>query len=227
MIRSFVSKLGLSSLLGLACLLWCIDPATAQAPPEPVHIILHLLDYVAVDYPEFVQDGVVLDQAEYDEQLEFSQQARTMLSHLSMHPDKANLLRLADELISGIQGQRPGSEVTALAQQLRWSIIRAYDVEVAPKHPPDWRLAATLYQAQCSGCHGLEGRGDGPAAASLEPSPSDFHDRHRMDQRSVYSLYSTITLGVQGTGMSGFQGLSEEERWSLAFYASNLASSAS
>ena len=170
MIRSLISKLGLSSLLGLACLLWCIDQTRAQAPLEPVHIILHLLDYIAVDYPEFVHGGVVLDQAEYDEQLEFSQQVRTILSHLSMHPDKANLLRLADELISGIQGQRPGSEVTALAQQLRWSIIRAYDVEVAPKHPPDWRLAATLYQARCSSCHGLEGRGDRPAAASLEPS---------------------------------------------------------
>ena len=100
MIRSFISKLALSSLLGLAALFWSIDPVTAQTPPEPVHIILHLLDYVAVDYPEFVQDGVVLDQAEYDEQLEFSQQARTMLSHLSTHPDKAHLLRLADELIS-------------------------------------------------------------------------------------------------------------------------------
>jgi high-affinity iron transporter len=224
MIRSLILKIGMSSLVGLASLLWSIGPATAQAPPEPVHIIVHLLDYVAVDYPEFVQDGVVLDQAEYDEQLEFSQQVRTMLAQLSVHPDKANLLRLADELISGIQGRRPGLEVSALAQQLRWSIIRAYDVEVAPKRPPDLRLAATLYEAQCSACHGPEGHGDGPAAASLDPSPSDFHDRHRMDQRSVYSLYSTITLGVQGTGMSGFQGLSEDERWLLAFYVSNLAS---
>jgi high-affinity iron transporter len=224
MIRSLVLKIGMASLLGLASLLWSIGPATAQAPPRPVHIIVHLLDYVAVDYPEFVQDGVVLDQAEYDEQLEFSQQVRTMLAQLSVHPDKANLLRLADELISGIQGRRPGLEVSALAQQLRWSIIRVYDVEVAPKRPPDLRLAATLYEAQCSACHGPEGHGDGPAAASLDPSPSDFHDRHRMDQRSVYSLYSTITLGVQGTGMSGFQGLSEDERWLLAFYVSNLAS---
>jgi high-affinity iron transporter len=225
MLRFLGSKLGLSSLLGLAVLLWSIAPVTAQTAPGPAHLIVHLLDYVAVDYPEFVQDGVVLDQAEYDEQLEFAQQVLTTLSQLPVHPDQANLLHLADELISGIQGRRPGSEVTALAQQLRWSIIRAYNVEVAPKRPPDWRTAAALYQAQCSACHGPEGRGDGPAAASLDPSPSDFHDRHRMDQRSLYSLYSTITLGVQGTGMSGFQGLGEDERWSLAFYVSNLATS--
>jgi high-affinity iron transporter len=224
MIRSRVLKIGMSSLLGLASLPWGIGLATAQTPPDPAQIIVHMLDYVAVDYPEFIQDGVVLDQAEYDEQREFSQQVRTILDSLPGHPDKPNLLRLADELIGGIEGKRPGLGVTALAQQLRWSIIHAYDVEVAPKRPPDLRTAAALYHAQCSTCHGPEGHGDGPAAASLDPSPSDFHDRHRMDQRSLYSLYSTITLGVQGTAMSGFPALSEDERWVLAFYVSNLAS---
>jgi high-affinity iron transporter len=223
MSRSVVSKLGRSSLLGLAVLLWSMGLVAAQGPPEPVHLIVHLLDYVAVDYPEFVQDGVVLDQAEYAEQLEFSQQVRTMLSELVARPDRATLLHQADELISRIQGRRSGDEVSALAQQLRWAIIRAYGVEVAPKRPPDEQSAATLYRSQCAACHGPEGRGDGPLAASLEPRPSDFHERQRMDQRSLYSLYSTITLGVQGTAMSGFQGLSEDERWSLAFYVSNLA----
>jgi high-affinity iron transporter len=224
MIRPCVLKIGMPSLLGLASLLWSISLASAQAPPEQAHIILQMLDYVAVDYPEFVQDGVVLNQAEYDEQLEFSQQARTMLDQLPAHPDKASLLHLAEQIVSGIQGKRPGPEVAALAQRLRWAIIRAYEVEVAPKRPPALRTAATLYQAQCAACHGPEGHGDGPAGASLNPSPSDFHDRHRMDQHSVYSLYSTITLGVQGTGMSDFQMLRHDDRWALALYVSNLAS---
>jgi high-affinity iron transporter len=220
-------RIGRSSLLGLASLLWSIGLVSAQAPPAPAHLIVHMLDYVAVDYPECVRDGVVLDQAEYDEQLEFAQQVRTMLDQLPTHRDRISLLRLSDELINRVQGKRPGLEVAALAQELRWSTIRAYDVEVAPKHPPDLRAAAALYPVQCAACHGPEGHGDGPAAASLDPSPSNFHDHHRMDQRSVYSLYSTITLGVQGTGMSGFQMLSEDERWSLAFYVGNLASSES
>jgi high-affinity iron transporter len=45
-----------------------------------------------------------------------------------------------------------------------------------------------------------------------------------MDQRSIYGLYSTITLGVQGTGMASFRALNEDERWALAFYVSNLSS---
>jgi high-affinity iron transporter len=224
MIIAFLRTFRGPVLLGLASLLWIGGLAAAQSTPEHAQTILHMLDYLAVDYPESVQDGTMLDQAEYDEQVEFSQQVRTMLDQLPAHPGKPSLLRQAEQLVARIQDKRPGPEVAALAHQLRGDIIRAYNVEVAPKRPPDLRTAATLYQAQCAACHGAQGHGDGPASASLDPSPSNFHDAHRMEQRSVYSLYNTITLGVQGTAMASFRTLGEEERWALAFYVSNLAS---
>ena len=211
-------------MLSLIFLLWIVRLAAAQAPPEPMQLLLHMLDYMAVDYPECVQDGTVLDQAEYDEQVEFSQQVRTLLAQLPAHADKPDLLYQAEHLVTRIEDKRPGPEVVALAQQLRWNIIRAYNVETAPPRPPDLRSAAALYQANCAVCHGPQGHGDGPASANLDPAPSNFHDRQRMDQRSLYSLYSTITLGVEGTGMASFRTLSEDERWALAFYISNLAS---
>jgi hypothetical protein len=67
---------------GLIFLLWSAGLLAAQATPEQAQLLLHMLDYVAVDYPEFVRDGTVLDQAEYDEQVEFSQQVRLLLDHL-------------------------------------------------------------------------------------------------------------------------------------------------
>lgn len=213
-------------ILGLMFCLWAVGLAAAQGPPEPAQLMLHLLDYVAVDYPEFVQDGLVLDQAEYDEQLEFSQQARALLDQLPAHADTPELLRQAEQLVALIQAKGPGPEVSALAQQLRWHIIRTYNVEVAPQRHPDLHTAAILFQTQCAACHGTRGQGDGPAGANLDPAPSNFHDRQRMEQRSIYGLYSTITLGVQGTAMVGFHTLSEDERWALAFYVSSLASEA-
>ena len=224
MIDTLLRGAGLPLVLGLACVLWGVGWTVAQTTPEPAQLILHMLDYIAVDYPEFVQDGAILDQAEYDEQLEFSQQVRTTLDQLPAHVDKPGLVRSAEQLVTHIQDKRPGPEVAALAQQLRWDVIRAYNVEVAPKRAPDLHAAAPLYQAQCAACHGPQGEGDGPAGVSLDPAPSNFHDRPRMDQRSVYGLYNTITLGVQGTGMSGFQTLGEDERWALAFHVSNLGS---
>jgi high-affinity iron transporter len=214
------------SMLGLVMFLWPVTLAIAQATSEQAQLILHLLDYVAVDYPQCVQDGTVLDQSEYDEQVEFSQQVRTLLDQLPAHSTQANLLSQTEQLVALIQDKRPGPEVSALAHQLRWHIIHAYNVEVAPKRPPDLHMAAELYQTQCAACHGLQGQGDGPAGANLDPTPSNFHDRQRMDQRSIYGLYSTITLGVQGTAMASFRTLSEDERWALAFYVSALADDA-
>ena len=168
----------------------------------------------------------MLDQSEYDEQVEFSQQVHTLLDQLPAHSSRSSLLSQTEQLVALIQDKRPGPEVSALAQQLRWHIIHAYNVEIAPKRPPDLGMAAALYQVQCAACHGLQGQGDGAAGANLDPAPSNFHDRPRMDQRSIYSLYSTITLGVQGTAMASFRTLSEDERWALAFYVSTLADDA-
>jgi hypothetical protein len=133
-------------MLGLMIFLCPVTLAIAQAPPEPAQVILHLLDYVAVDYPQCVQDGTVLDQSEYDEQVEFSQQVRTPLDQLPAHSARSSLRSQTEQLIALIQDKRPGSEVSALAHQLRWYIIRAYNVEVAPKRPPDLRMAVELYR---------------------------------------------------------------------------------
>ena len=39
----------------------------------------------------------------------------------------------------------------------------------------------------------------------------------------MFGLYNTITLGIKGTGMTGFAALSDAQRWALAFYVSTLA----
>ncbi len=205
-------------------------PAAAQQPAESkpagstegAQIVLHVLDYVGVDYPGAVKDGRVLDQGEYDEQVEFVTRARGILARLPGGPEQAKIVADAERLVAMVKDKRPGAEVAAAAGQLRWAIIKAYRVEVAPRRTPDLREASALYAAQCAACHGAEGRGDGPAGKSLDPKPADFHDRDRMVQRSIYGLYSSITLGVDGTAMAGFRGLGEDQRWALAFYVASL-----
>lgn len=189
---------------------------------DSAQTIVHMLDYVSVDYPEFVQDGKVLDEAEYKEQLEFATQAAVLLAKLPAVAEQSTLLAQAEQLKVRIVAKAPGAEITTLASALRWKMIEAYKLTVAPRTSPDLKRGATLYVAQCAACHGAEGRGDGIAGKGLEPAPSDFHDGGRMAQRSVYGLYSTITLGVGGTGMAAFGQLSEEDRWALAQYVATM-----
>lgn len=200
----------------------CMAISFCAQADNTTQTIVHMLDYVSVDYPEFVKDGKVLDEAEYKEQLEFATQAGVLLATLQAVPEQAALLAQAEQLKLRIIAKAPGTEVSALASTLRWKMIEAYKVAVAPKASPDLKRGAALYAAQCAACHGTEGRGDGIAAKGLDPAPSNFHDRGRMAQRSVYGLYSTITLGVGGTAMTGFGKLSEDERWALAQHVATL-----
>lgn len=211
----------LRCLLGALCLL-LVAPAWAQTANESAQTVIHMLDYVSVDYPEFVKDGKVLDQPEYEEQLEFAKQSRRLLQGMPEAPEKAALLSKAGQLLARIEARAPGEEVAALARGVAADVIRVYKVAVAPRHTPDLQRAATLFQAQCAACHGPQGRGDGPAAKGMDPPASNFHDEARMRQRSVYGLYNTITLGVGGTPMRGFTELSESDRWALAFFAAGL-----
>src|SRR5688572_27608800 len=196
--------------------------AADVSPQERGATIVHLLDYVAVDYPEFVKDGQVLDEAEYKEQLEFVGQAIASLEQLPDQPARARLLEQARALLAQVQAKAPGDVVSGGANELKAGVIAAYRITVAPRQAPKLTAAAPLYQAQCASCHGATGRGDGAAGKGLDPAPSNFHDAERMRVRSLYGLYNTVTLGVAGTGMRAFKELSDDERWMLTFHLAAL-----
>lgn len=195
----------------------------AAADADPFAPILHMLDYLGVDYPGAVQDGKILDHGEYDEQIEFATSVRTLIGALPARPERAALEATAAGLLHAIQNKRPAGEVAAIAGDLRRRIIDLYGVRVAPRQAPDLRAAASEYATHCAVCHGAAGRGDGPAGKGLTPPPADLTDAARMGQLSVFGLYNTITLGIQGTGMTGFTALGEAQRWALAFHVSTLS----
>lgn len=190
---------------------------------ENAQTALHLLDYVGVDYPEFVRDGVVLDEAEYQEQLEFAERVVALLPALPDRPERARLVAAAESIEELVRAKGPGAQVSAQTGDLRWALIGTYGLAVAPKLVPELAHGRKLYAASCESCHGPAGKGDGAAGAGLEPAPADFTDAARIAQRSVYGLYNTITLGVGGTGMAAYTQLSDDERWALAFFVSQLA----
>jgi high-affinity iron transporter len=216
-------RLLLTLLLSLALPL---HPALAQhvVPPDRApQTIVHLLDYVSVEYPQFVQTGKVVNPGEYAEQLEFAGQIRDMVANLPADPKRDAFARQTEQLASLIRARADGAEVAVLARELQQGLISAYRIPVAPKRAPDLTSAAALYAARCAACHGSNGDGTGPQAGKLEPQPSNFRDAKRQSARSVFGLFNTITLGVDGTGMNGFSDLNADERWKLAFYVSQFA----
>src|SRR5690606_35898159 len=106
---------------------------------EQARTIVHMLDYVSVDYPEFVQNGHVLDSAEYAEQREFAQQVQAILGQLPQLEGTPVLLAMAGKLIERIDERADATEVSALARALRGEVIAVYEVAVAPRNAPDMK----------------------------------------------------------------------------------------
>ena len=70
------------------------------------------------------------------------------------------------------------------------------------------------YARDCSACHGSQGRGDGPAAASLALKPANLVEH--ASQHRAGDLFWVIAHGVPGTSMRAFAPqLTDVEIWEL------------
>ena len=82
-----------------------------------------------------------------------------------------------------------------------------------------------IYDKWCSECHGLEGKGDGSAAASMLPRPRDF-TQARYQIRTTASgalptdddLHRILERGMPGTAMPGWPTLNKEQRDQVIAY---------
>ena len=59
-----------------------------------------------------------------------------------------------------------------------------------------------LYGQFCASCHGQSGKGDGPAAAALNPKPRDHTDKETMSKLSDDDLLKVIKNGGASVGKS-------------------------
>lgn len=81
--------------------------------------------------------------------------------------------------------------------------------------------AKVLYAANCSPCHGDRGKGDGPAAAALNPKPAD-HTSAALRNESDGSLFWKISEGR--SPMPTYKSvLTETQRWELVNFIRSLS----
>jgi len=212
----------------LAWLLWpvlalCSTLAMAEAPAEATKA-LHLLDYIGADYPPTVREGRVVDDAEYREQQEFSSVLAELVKNLPAHAERDALEQSVQALRTAIDQRQDGPTVAREARQLGARLAVAYEVSQAPIITPDPARGAALYAQNCSICHGDSGAGDGPAGLGLEPAPANLRDVARLDQLSLFDLYNTLGLGIEGTEMPSFADqLDERQRWDVAAYVASFS----
>jgi mono/diheme cytochrome c family protein len=82
-----------------------------------------------------------------------------------------------------------------------------------------------LYKQNCTSCHGDAGRGDGPAQATLNPKPRNLTSPDKWTRGfRVTDIFTTLAVGVKGTGMAAFDFVAPADRMALVHYVRSLGS---
>lgn len=111
-----------------------------------------------------------------------------------------------------------------------WALLVLIGLVLSPlyaqDYPPDDARGKAVYERHCQSCHGLSGRGDGPAAASLKVPPANFQ-RFQSFLKSDEELLRTIEHGVVFSPMHSWRGqLTDGEMQDVVSYIRLLSQQA-
>lgn len=79
-----------------------------------------------------------------------------------------------------------------------------------------------VFTNTCALCHGPNGMGDGPAGASLNPKPRNFVEGKWKQGGHSQDLFKTVSGGIPGSAMVGFNALPVNDRWALVAYIRSI-----
>lgn len=113
------------------------------------------------------------------------------------------------------------SDVAAARGQRLPPIDVAAAMRGTPQQVADGR---TAFEQRCTPCHGPQGRGDGPVGITLNPRPRNLTSLAGWKGGTRPSdVFTTVTLGLAGTQMAGFDYVPAAQRFALVQYVVSLA----
>ncbi|HZO19363.1 MAG TPA: cytochrome c/FTR1 family iron permease, partial [Gemmatimonadaceae bacterium] len=192
--------------------------ASGRAQEHPARRLSSIVGVAVEEYSKGVDDaGNLTSELEYQEAVDFLQDARTVADRLS--GDRAATVRLLVDSLRGIvAAKRPRSEIEALHQRFVAALGNEGALEL-PTRSLDASAGGRLYAQQCASCHGPAGLGDGPQAVGITPPPPPIGDPVAMIDRTPALLFRVISVGVAGTPMVGWADrLTADQRWDIVAY---------
>ncbi len=116
----------------------------------------------------------------------------------------------------------------ALMQRVKEEIPADFRImDRTPVSPTEASLkrGKELYNQLCVLCHGVDGRGDGPAAEGLSTAPANFRDPAHSSFYGPGEKFWLITHGGRETGMPAFgEQVAPLDRWHLVNFILSFAS---
>lgn len=103
-------------------------------------------------------------------------------------------------------------------------MLEGVDIAVISNPTPELiTKGKELYSANCSSCHGADGKGDGVAGAGLNPKPRNFTNKDGWTNgMTIADMYKTIQEGISGTGMVAYEYLPVADRFAMIHFIHSL-----
>ena len=215
---------GVALLLGASLL---SAPQQTTSPTDPAPLVRRLAataQLAAQEYRVGIVGGRVVSQAEVDEARLFLKESRRSAQALPAELSRGALAEI-DSIIKLVGNVAPPDSVDVRVRRLTTALSRRSGVSLdeLPAQTPSLARGAEVYQANCASCHGALGRGDGQAAAGMDPKPTNLSVGDALMDQSPLDYYRRITIGVVGTAMPSFElQLPAQDRWAAALYATLL-----
>ncbi|QSQ13337.1 cytochrome c/FTR1 family iron permease [Myxococcus landrumensis] len=177
------------------------------------HRLVGILQYLEADYP-----AAIASKSEFElaEQKSFAAEAVDAAEGLgaagAVFVPRVKAIQARVDLSSDAEGV--SRDCGALVEDL----VLAGGLARSPRHPPDLKRGEQLYQTNCAACHAADGSANVAIATTMEPLPANFQDAELMGGLTPYKAFNTTSFGVPGTAMPAYPTLTEDERWSLAFF---------
>src|SRR3990167_4267875 len=118
----------------------------AEPQEHSPRFLVHLLDYLAQDYGAAVSNGKVINQYEYEEQIEFIDAALETQAHLSLATPMPHIASQLQELKTLIQNKAAHEKVSELARKIQSQVIEMTKLESAPAKWPNLNRGKHIFE---------------------------------------------------------------------------------
>ncbi|MEO7711575.1 MAG: cytochrome c/FTR1 family iron permease [Gemmatimonadaceae bacterium] len=195
-------------------------PAAAQE--HPARRVANIVSVAVEEYGKAVDaTGRLVSTQEYQEANDFLIDAKRAAERLSGATAVPARL-LLDSIARAVTLRRSPATLDSLERRFANVLGNEARLEL-PRRQIDLAEGRTIFQQSCATCHGVAGRGDGSAAARMNPRPPAIGTADHMRGITPALMFRITSIGIAGTPMAGFAGtLTPDQRWNVVAYVNTL-----
>ena len=199
----------------------------AESLESQIKKIVMMLNIVAKEYKEGIQNGQIINAAEYDESQIFLEQAIERFESVSTsakNPESVTQLNHQFSQLTGdIKNKINPIAIRTSVDKVNTQLLKEFGIQIhsAPTRPVSLENGKALYESNCKVCHGISGNGDGPIAKQFDPAPAVLSDPQITGDgnSAAYDNFQVINVGIANTAMVGWADMfSESDLWDVTYY---------